>query len=76
MNSKIIISILFILAVLASGCITGSITANCVRGSGDIISETRTVDDFHNFFIGGFKEEKTRKNRIKVVKTQNCGEQP
>ncbi|MHA2055679.1 MAG: LAGLIDADG family homing endonuclease, partial [Candidatus Hodarchaeales archaeon] len=35
-----------------------------------------TVDDFHNFFIGGFKEEKNGKLRVKFVKTRNCGEQP
>ncbi|MHA2155528.1 MAG: ribonucleotide reductase N-terminal alpha domain-containing protein [Candidatus Hodarchaeales archaeon] len=35
-----------------------------------------TIDEFHNFFIGGFKEEKNGILKIKFVKTQNCGEQP
>ncbi|MHA1444679.1 MAG: TSCPD domain-containing protein, partial [Candidatus Hodarchaeales archaeon] len=35
-----------------------------------------TVDEHHNFFIGGFKEEKNGKIKIRFVKTQNCGEQP
>ena len=35
-----------------------------------------TVDEFHSFFIGGFKEQVGEKKKIKFVKTQNCGEQP
>ncbi len=51
-------------------------TVLAVELCGDEDVYNGTVDDFHNFFIGGFKEEKTGKERIKFVKTQNCGEQP
>ena len=43
-------------------------------GSEDVYNGT--VDEYHNFFVGGFKEEKNGRKRIKFIKTQNCGEQP
>lgn len=35
-----------------------------------------TVDDFHTFFVGGFKSEESEKEKITFVKTKNCGEVP
>ena len=35
-----------------------------------------TVDDFHNFFVGGFEERIGDKRKVKFIKTKNCGEVP
>ena len=35
-----------------------------------------TVDDFHNFFIGGFEDRLGDQRKIKFIKTKNCGEVP
>jgi ribonucleotide reductase alpha subunit len=33
-----------------------------------------TVDEFHTFFVGGFKSEESEKKKITFIKTKNCGE--
>ncbi|MFB0560744.1 MAG: ribonucleotide reductase N-terminal alpha domain-containing protein [Candidatus Lokiarchaeia archaeon] len=35
-----------------------------------------TVDEFHTFFIGGFKSKESEKEKITFIKTKNCGEVP
>jgi len=35
-----------------------------------------TVEDFHNFFTGGFQKQSEDKKKLKFVKNRNCGEQP
>ncbi len=35
-----------------------------------------TVDEFHNFFVGGFISKNEKAKKITYLKTRNCGEQP
>ncbi len=43
-------------------------------GTSDVYNGT--VDDFHNFFIGGFLSVNETSKKIVYLKTRNCGEQP
>ncbi len=45
-----------------------------IVGEEDVYSGT--VEDYHNYFVGGFQEKINSSSKIKFIKTQNCGEQP